>query len=47
MIALLNHLRGRRGSTLRRITRMRTGIDLPEPPNIEDFVARAQSFRVL
>ena len=47
IVTLLNRLQGRRGSVLPRITRMRTGADLPEPPNIEGLIARADTFRVI
>lgn len=46
-IAILNRLRGRKGSVLRRITKERTGTDLPEPPDIADLTARAESFRIV
>lgn len=46
-LALALRLRGGRGAVLRRITRERTGTDLPEPPDLPALVAQAPAFRVL
>ncbi|MDX1439613.1 MAG: glycosyltransferase [Rubricoccaceae bacterium] len=47
VVPLLVRLRGGKGSILRRIAKQRTGADLPEPPDINELIANAESFRIL